>query len=130
MPPRILVVEDEPSVADLIKAILTSEGYTVGIAHDGAEGLAMALSWSPDLVLLDVMLPLVDGGAVIKRLKSDARTAELPIIAMSAGFNIRLHSEELQGADGALAKPFDIDALLGQVAFTLARRRDIEPDVV
>ena len=126
MPPRILVVEDEPSVAELIQAILGSEGYTVGIAHDGAEGLSMALSWNPDLVLLDVMLPLVDGSAVIKRLKSDARTANLPIIAMSAGSNIRVHSQELQGADGALAKPFDIDALLGQVAFNLARRRDDE----
>lgn len=124
MPPRILVVEDEPSVAELIEAILTSEGYTVGIALDGAEGLEMTLSWNPDLVLLDVMLPRVDGSAVIKRLKGDARTAAIPIIAMSAGINIRAQSDELLGADGALAKPFDINALLGQVAFTLARRRD------
>lgn len=126
MPPRILVVEDELGVAELIEAILTSEGYTVGSAHDGAEGLDMALSWNPDLILLDVMLPRVDGGAVIKRLKGDVRTEAIPIVAMSAGINIRTQSDELMGADGALAKPFDIDALLAQVAFTLARRRDRE----
>lgn len=127
MPPRILVIENEPSVADLIDAILTSEGYTVALAHDGAEGLELVLSWRPNLVLLDLMLPLVDGSAVIKRLRSDPATAGLPIIAMSAGANIRLHSDELQGADGALAKPFDVDALLAQVAFNLGRRRDQEP---
>lgn len=70
------------------------------------------------------MLPLVDGSTVIKRLRSDLHTAHLPIIAMSAGVNIRARGENLQGAGGALAKRFDIDALLGQVAFTLARQRD------
>jgi DNA-binding response OmpR family regulator len=120
---RILIVDDEPAVADLIEAVLAGEGYTVAIARDGAQGLLLARDWRPDLILMDVMLPGVDGGTAIKRLKSDPETAEIPIVAMSAGRTIRNQSNELAEADAALAKPFDIDALLAQVEFHLSRRR-------
>ena len=123
MPPRILVVEDEPAVADLIGQVLSGEGYTVAVARDGAQGLMLARDWNPDLILMDIMLPGVDGGTLTRRLKGQPETADVPIIAMSAGRNIRQHTGELGDADGALAKPFDIDALLAQVAFHLARRR-------
>lgn len=123
VPQRILIVEDEPAVADLIEAVLTGEGYTVAIARDGAKGLMLAREWSPDLILMDIMLPAVDGTTAIRRLKADTETAEIPIVAMSAGRNIRSQSEELSDADAALSKPFDIDALLTQVAFHLSRRR-------
>lgn len=123
VPPRILIVDDEPAVADLIEAVLVGEGYTVAIARDGAQGLMLARDWNPDLILMDVMLPGVDGGTAIRRLKSDPATADIPIVAMSAGRNIREQSEELTDADAALSKPFDIDALLAQVAFHLSRRR-------
>lgn len=122
MPPRILVVDDEPDVADLIEAVLKDEGYTVGIARDGAQGLMLAREWGPDLILMDVRLPGVDGGTIIRRLKSEPETAAIPIVAMSAGRTLLEHTGELDEADGALAKPFDIDALLAQVAFQLARR--------
>ena len=122
MPTRILVVDDEPAVADLIEAVLKEEGYTVAIARDGVQGLLLAREWEPDLILMDVMLPGVDGGTAIRRLKSEPATADIPIVAMSAGRNIRAHTGELDGADRALAKPLDIDALLAQVAFHLARR--------
>lgn len=122
MPPRILVVDDEPSVADLIEAVLAGEGYTVAIARDGAQGLMLARDWNPDLILMDIMLPAVDGSTAIRRLKADPETAEIPIVAMSAGRTIRSQSEALANADAALAKPFDIDALLAQVAFHLSRR--------
>src|SRR5829696_2007891 len=123
VPSRILIVDDEPAVADLIEAVLVGEGYTVAIARDGAQGLLLARDWRPDLILMDVMLPGVDGGTAIRRLKSDPETAEIPIVAMSAGRTIRRQSEELSDADAALAKPFDIDALLAQVEFHLSRRR-------
>jgi CheY-like chemotaxis protein len=123
VPRRILIVDDEPAVADLIEAVLVGEGYTVAIARDGAQGLLFAKEWSPDLILMDVMLPGVDGGTAIRRLKSDPATSDIPIVAMSAGRNIRQQSDELTDADAALAKPFDIDALLAQVAFHLSRRR-------
>ncbi len=123
MPTRILIVDDEPAAADLIEAVLKEEGYTVAIARDGAQGLMLARDWNPDLILMDVMLPGVDGGTVTRRLKNAPDTADIPIVAMSAGRNIRQQSDELTDADAALAKPFDIDALLAQVAFHLSRRR-------
>lgn len=123
MPPRILIVDDEPAVADLIEAVLRTEGYTVAIARDGAQGLMLARDWNPDLILMDVMLPGVDGVTAIRRLKADPETADIPIVAMSAGRTIRSQSDDLSEADAALSKPFDIDALLAQVAFHLSRRR-------
>jgi CheY-like chemotaxis protein len=123
VPARILIVDDEPAVADLIEAVLVGEGYTVAIARDGAQGLLLARDWRPDLILMDVMLPGVDGGTAIRRLKSDPETAEIPIVAMSAGRTIRRQSDELSDADAALSKPFDIDALLAQVEFHLKRKR-------
>lgn len=125
---RILIVDDEPAVAELIHAVLTGEGYVVAIARDGAQGIMMARDWLPDLILMDVMLPAVDGGTAIRRLKLDSATAHIPIVAMSAGRTIRIQSQELSGADAALAKPFDIDALLAQVAFLLSRHRSPNQD--
>lgn len=122
MAARILIVDDEPSVADLIEVILREEGYVVAVARDGAQGLMLARDWRPDLILMDVMLPSVDGGTAIRRLKAEPATAGIPIVAMSAGRNLRQLTGDLEDADGALAKPFDIEALLAQVAFHLARR--------
>ena len=122
MPPRILVVEDEADVANVIRTVLVEEGYLVGLARDGAEGLQMARDWNPDLILLDVHLPKIDGGELLKHLRGHPPTANTPIVAMSASENIRQHTEELRAADAALSKPFDVDALLTQVAFHLARR--------
>lgn len=122
MPARILIVDDEPGVADLIDTVLREEGYTVAIARDGIEGLMLAREWDPDLILMDVMLPGLDGGAAIRRLKNDPATSEIPIVAMSAAGNIRRLREELKEADGVLSKPFDIESLLAQVAFHLTRR--------
>lgn len=121
--PRILIVDDEAAVADLIEAVLVSEGYTVAIARDGVQGILLARDWKPDLVLMDIMLPGVDGTTAIRRLKSDPATSDLPIVAMSAGRTIRRQSNELADADAALAKPFDIEALLAQIEFLLSRHR-------
>ncbi len=121
---RILIVDDEAAVADLIEAVLVGEGYTVAIARDGIQGILLARDWKPDLVLMDIMLPGVDGTTAIRRLKADPATADLPIVAMSAGRTIRRQSSELTDADAALSKPFDIEALLAQIEFLLSRRRN------
>lgn len=121
---RILIVDDEAAVADLIEAVLVGEGYTVAIARDGVQGILLARDWKPDVVLMDIMLPGVDGTTAIRRLKADPETADLPIVAMSAGRTIRRQSNELSDADAALAKPFDIEALLAQIEFLLSRRRN------
>jgi CheY-like chemotaxis protein len=119
---RILVVEDQPDVAQLIEVVLKGEGHTVAIAADGAQGLMLSRDWKPDLILMDIMLPGVDGGALISRLRQEPETADLPIIAMSASRTLRDRTEELQ-ADALLSKPFDVDALLVQVQFLLSRGR-------
>ena len=119
---RILIVEDQADVAQLIDVVLKGEGYTVAIAKDGAQGLMLARDWKPDLILMDIMLPGVDGGALIARLRQEPETADLPIIAMSASRTLRDRTAELQ-ADALLSKPFDVDALLVQVSFLLSRER-------
>ncbi len=119
---RILVVEDQQDVAELIQVVLRGEGHTVAIAKDGAQGLMLSRDWDPDLILMDIMLPGVDGGTLIARLRQEPETASLPIIAMSASRTLRDRSEELE-ADALLSKPFDVDALLVQVQFLLARGR-------
>jgi DNA-binding response OmpR family regulator len=119
---RILIVEDQADVAELIEVVLKGEGYTVAVAPDGAQGLMLARDWNPDLILMDVMLPGVDGGALIARLRDEAGTSDIPIVAMSASSTLRERTEELE-ADALLSKPFDVDALLVQVQFLLARGR-------
>ena len=119
---RILVVEDQQDVAELIQVVLRGEGHTVAIAKDGAQGLMLSRDWDPDLILMVIMLPGVDGGTLIARLRQEPETASLPIIAMSASRTLRDRSEELE-ADALLSKPFDVDALLVQVQFLLARGR-------
>ncbi len=122
MSSRILVVEDQDDVAQLIDVVLKGEGYTVAIARDGAQGLMMSRDWKPDLILMDIMLPGVDGGTLIHRLRQEAETEDLPIIAMSASRTLRDRTPELE-ADALLSKPFDVDALLVQVQFLLSRGR-------
>lgn len=122
MAQRILIVEDQADVAELIEVVLKGEGYTVAVAPDGAQGLMLARDWNPDLILMDVMLPGVDGGALIARLRDEAGTSDIPIVAMSASSTLRERTEELE-ADALLSKPFDVDALLVQVQFLLARGR-------
>ncbi len=109
-------------MAELIQVVLRGEGHTVAIAKDGAQGLMLSRDWDPDLILMDIMLPGVDGGTLISRLRQESETSSLPIIAMSASRTLRDRSEELE-ADALLSKPFDVDALLVQVQFLLARGR-------
>lgn len=118
MTARILVVEDQEDVAQLIEVVLETEGYTVAIAKTGPDGLRLSREWNPDLILMDIMLPGVDGGTLISRLRREPETANLPIVAMSASRTLRDRSNELE-ADALLPKPFNIDALLVQVQFLL-----------
>jgi DNA-binding response OmpR family regulator len=122
LPARILIVEDQPDVAELIDVVLKSEGFNVAVARDGAQGLMLARDWNPDLILMDIMLPGVDGGALISRLRRETETSRIPIIAMSASSTLRDRSAELE-ADALLSKPFDVDAMLVQVHFLLDRDR-------
>lgn len=119
---RILVVEDEKDIVEMISYNLKRNGYDPVIARDGNEALAAVARETPDLVLLDLMLPGIDGTEVARRLKSDPETASLPIIMLTA------KSEETDvvvgltlGADDYVTKPFSIKILLARMANVLRR---------
>ena len=121
---RILVVEDERDLNELISLNLRRNGFDVVSAFNGNEAVEIAGSALPDLIVLDIMLPGIDGTEVTRRLKSDARTAQIPIIMLTA------KSEETDvivglklGADDYVTKPFSMKILLARLE-SLARRRE------
>jgi CheY-like chemotaxis protein len=108
----ILVVEDEEPVQQLVADLLEEEGYRVLVAGDGAQALALMQSDPPDLVISDLMMPVMSGVELCRRLRSDAQTRALPILVMSAaGRGMATDCE----ANAFLSKPFDLDALLALV---------------
>lgn len=111
--PRILIIDDDPDNRELLKARLESFGFSVSQSADGEEGLAAARSAPPDLVVLDVMMPRLDGWQVCRELKGHPGTRHVPVIMLTArGRQI----EELRGwesgADAYLVKPWDPAQLL------------------
>ncbi|MGH7570697.1 MAG: response regulator [Gemmatimonadota bacterium] len=118
----ILVVEDEPDLRSLLDRQLDRAGYRVVLAEDGLEGLEAAWREAVDLVLLDLMLPLLDGLEVARRLKRDPRTSRLPVIMLTAkGEPVdRIVGLELE-ADDYITKPFNLRELLLRIAAVLRR---------
>ncbi|MBI3618246.1 MAG: response regulator [Candidatus Omnitrophica bacterium] len=118
---KILVVDDEIAMTKVVEIRLRAAGYDVVLAHDGQEGLEKARTENPDLMILDLMLPKMDGFKVCGLLKSDARYKKIPIIIYTA----RVQDSDQQlgkevGADAYITKPFDPQVLLGKVKELLA----------
>ena len=84
MMPRILVIDDDPAISELVAVNLEMAGYDVSQAPDGIKGQALALQLLPDLIMLDLMLPKVDGFTVCQRLRRDERTADIPVLMLTA----------------------------------------------
>ena len=124
---KILIVDDEPSIQDLLVFNLEKEGYKTMTASDGEEGITLALSQNPDLILLDVMLPKADGLTVCKRIRQTM--SKVPIIMLSAkGEEIdKILGLEL-GADDYMTKPFSIRELIARVKANL-RKMDQSDDL-
>ena len=120
----ILVVEDEPDIRDLVVLHLTREGFRCRTAGNGADALREARGAHPDLVVLDLMLPGMDGLEVCRRLRTDASTAAIPIIMLTAKADEvdRVVGLEL-GADDYVAKPFSPKELVARVRAVLRRSR-------
>jgi DNA-binding response OmpR family regulator len=117
MPTTILVVDDDPVIQRLLSVNFEMDGYRVVTAGDGVEGLSRIAGDPPDLVLLDVMMPGMDGIEVVRRLKSDVATAAIPVILLSAKAQATDISGGLEaGADDYITKPFDPLELLDKVA--------------
>jgi len=121
MPARILAVDDSPTVLEMITQILESGGYSVLTAVDGAEALDTARAERPDLILLDVMLPKLDGYRVCRLLKFDQNYRDIPIIMLTAKAEDQAMATGIRtGADQYLTKPVDPDILLSAIAAELA----------
>lgn len=113
---RALVVDDEPDVTDLVRRILVAEGFEVETDTAGRSALARVLEDPPDLLVLDLMMPDMDGFEVLKLLRLDARGRHLPVLILSARTGHQDQLETLQlGADAYVCKPFSPKDLIRQV---------------
>jgi len=124
VPADVLVVEDEPDIRNLVVHHLTREGFRCRVAASGAEALARVRTATPDLVVLDLMLPEMDGLEVCRRLRADPATATIPIIMLTAKADEvdRVVGLEM-GADDYVAKPFSPKELVARVRAVLRRAR-------
>ncbi len=122
---NILVVEDDRNISDLIQMYLVKEGFEVRIAADGGKAIAEFQKSAPDLILLDIMLPVMDGWAVCAKIRE---TSKVPIIMLTAKSEVfdRIHGLEM-GADDYIVKPFEMKELLARINAVL-RRTEIPVD--
>lgn len=123
--PTLLIVEDNELNRDMLSRRLTRRGYLVVLATDGAEAVAVAAREVPDLILMDMSLPVLDGWEATRRIKGGARTGEIPIIALTAhamaGDEARAREA---GCDDFDTKPVDLERLLGKIEHWLGRAAD------
>ena len=125
MAKTVLIVEDDRNIADLLRLYLEKEGYEVAIAHDGLRGVELFREKQPSLVLLDVMLPGMDGWGVCRTIRSESKT---PIIMLTAKSETEDKVAGLkQGADDYITKPFEMREVLARIEAVL-RRSGIEPE--
>lgn len=124
----ILMVEDEANISDFVKLELEYEGYNVCVKNDGREGLHEALKGNYDLIILDVMLPSMNGFEICRRLKKENNT---PVIMLSAKDSVMDKVNGLQiGADDYIAKPFAIEELLARIEVVMRRQNNLNSYVV
>ncbi len=120
--PRILLVEDNEMNRDMLSRRLLRKGFEVVIAEDGALGVARATSDSPALILMDMSLPVIDGWEATRRLKADAATAHIPIIALTAHAMSEDRDKAMAaGCDDYDTKPIDLERLLAKIASLLEK---------
>jgi two-component system, OmpR family, response regulator len=126
---RILVVEDEHRIAQAVKEGLEQESYAVDLAHDGLEGYNTAANDDYDLILLDVMLPEMNGYEVVKKLRADGK--HMPVLMLTAKDQNKDIVQSLDsGADDYLQKPFSFEVLLARMRALLRRPQDTLPNVI
>ncbi len=131
MSDRILVVDDDPEIRDFVKANLEREGFEIEVAGSGPEALELAGERPPALVLLDVMMPGMDGLTTLRHLRNDVPTANVPVVMLTAKPQAAERVKGLDlGADDYITKPFEIDELVARVRSVIRRAqhmRDLSP---
>jgi len=113
---KILIVDDEPYILNILDFSLDAEGYSVLQAADGDEALRVAAEQSPDLIIMDIMMPRLDGFETCRRLKEDVHTRDIPVVLLTArnSREDRARGDEVK-ADGYITKPFSPQRLLDTV---------------
>lgn len=120
---RLLLVEDSEQIWDFLSRRLQRRGHQVGLAHDGEAGVNSAVASQPELILLDMNLPVMDGWTAARQLKSDPQTRAIPIIALTAHAMAGDRDKTIQaGCDDYHPKPIDFARLLEQIDTLLARK--------
>jgi diguanylate cyclase (GGDEF)-like protein len=123
---RVLIADDDPDIARFVELNLSLEGFEVEVVHDGEAALAAVRRELPDLVLLDVMMPRLDGVEVLRQLRADTATAALPVVLLTAK---SLSADKVvglsAGADDYIVKPFDTLELVARVRTTLRRTAEV-----
>lgn len=107
----ILVVDDEWAIAEVLESLLADEGYRVIIANNGKQALDRLAEWPPDLIMLDFMMPIMDGKATLAALRENPKTAAIPVVMMSS-LPEETIAERCSGYAAFLRKPFRIAAVL------------------
>lgn len=120
----LLIVEDNEMNRDMLARRLLRRGYEVLTAVNGQEGVDLAQARNPDLILMDLSLPVMDGWEATRRIRSDARTADIPVIALTAHALPADHAEAVAaGCNDVDTKPVDLERLIGKIEAALGRLR-------
>jgi two-component system response regulator RpaA len=113
---RVLLIDDDRSALDFMRTVMQIEGHELKWAEDGAQGLALARQFNPQLVICDVIMPHLGGYAVLETLRADPQFAAIPVLLFSAAMNEQARAIGLRrGATEVLAKPFDLEQLRGAI---------------
>lgn len=116
---RVLVVDDDATIREALAIVLAEEGYEVRAAEDGRAALEVLRDWRPDVILLDLMMPVMDGWTFRQEQRRLENAADVPVIVLSGARDARASAEQV-GAVAAIAKPFDLDVLLARVAWAVS----------
>ena len=123
---RILVIDDEPMVRATLAQVLADEGYLVDVAVDGADALDSVHAARPDAILLDLMMPGMNGRQFLQALRDEPAYKDVPVLIMTAVHGLEVNLASI-GASEVVEKPFDVDDLLNKVALAVYRSRDAGP---